>query len=105
MYLDSLICQNHAFTPGLLDLGFTQWKESGIQNVKDLYVDFDMIHQHDVLEVINKFNPIKNVLLKENVIGMTIIKQSWGKVLGLQMDSDTWEEFLMNTEYVTVQLM
>lgn len=39
MYLDSPICQNHAFTPGFLDSGFTQWERKGIKRIKDLYID------------------------------------------------------------------
>lgn len=39
MYLDSPICQNHAFSPGLLDSGFAQWEKNDIQRIKDLYID------------------------------------------------------------------
>lgn len=40
MYPDiPTICQNHAFSPGLLDSGFTQWEKNSIQRLKDLYID------------------------------------------------------------------
>lgn len=39
MYLDSPICQNHAFSPGLLDSGFAQWEKNDIQRIKYLYID------------------------------------------------------------------
>lgn len=37
MYLDSPICNNHAFPPGLNDLFFSKWKDKGILTIQDLY--------------------------------------------------------------------
>lgn len=39
IYLDSPICKNHAFTPGLHDKVFSQWKQKGLISIRDLYID------------------------------------------------------------------
>lgn len=39
IYLDTPICENHAFTPGLNDIVFSAWKHRGISKVSDLYIE------------------------------------------------------------------
>ena len=36
--MDTSICENHSFTPGLNDFVFSTWKQRGICNVGDLYI-------------------------------------------------------------------
>lgn len=38
MYVDTPICDNHSFIPGLNYIVFAAWKERGICNIGDLYV-------------------------------------------------------------------
>ena len=38
-YIDSPICQNHAFAPGLNDPAFNSWTQKGIREIKDLYLE------------------------------------------------------------------
>lgn len=38
-YLDSPICKNHAFSPGLSDSVFLMWQQRGINDLNALYVD------------------------------------------------------------------
>lgn len=39
LYIDSPICWNHAFQPGLTDSSFQSWREAGIVKMKDLYIE------------------------------------------------------------------
>lgn len=39
IYLDTPICENHSFTPGLTDSVFSTWKQSSICTIGDLYVN------------------------------------------------------------------
>lgn len=39
MYIDSPICKNHAFLPGLSDRVFADWKLKGIKDISALYLD------------------------------------------------------------------
>lgn len=38
-YLDTPICNNHAFKPGLEDMTFVIWRRKGICSLKDIYMD------------------------------------------------------------------
>ena len=38
-YLDSPICNNHAFTPGMSDFVFVMWQERGICDLNSLYIE------------------------------------------------------------------
>lgn len=39
MYLDTPICNNHAFKPGLDDITFATWREKGLSLLKHFYID------------------------------------------------------------------
>lgn len=39
IYIDTPICENHSFLPGLNDVVFSTWKRRGICNIGDLYID------------------------------------------------------------------
>lgn len=39
IYVDTPVCENHSFTPGLTDGVFSTWKQSGICTIGDLYVN------------------------------------------------------------------
>ena len=39
IYIDTPICENQAFTPGLNDVVFSPWKQRGISSVSDLYIE------------------------------------------------------------------
>lgn len=39
VYIDTPICENHSFIPGLNDIVFSTWKHKGVCNIKDLYID------------------------------------------------------------------
>ncbi len=38
-YLYSPICKNHAFSPGLQDKVFSQWKQKGLISIRGLYIE------------------------------------------------------------------
>ena len=39
MYTDTPICNNHYFIPGINDAAFFDWKQKGIVNINDLYIE------------------------------------------------------------------
>ena len=39
MYTDTPICNNHSFIPGINDAAFFDWKQKGIVNINDLYIE------------------------------------------------------------------
>lgn len=39
VYIDTPICENHSFIPRLNDIVFSTWKQKGVCNIKDLYID------------------------------------------------------------------
>ncbi len=43
IYLDSPICKNHAFTPGLQNKVFSQWKQKSLISIRDLQVHLNKL--------------------------------------------------------------
>lgn len=80
IYLDTPICHNHAFPPGLHDKFFLQWKQIGITTIKDLYNEgkfssFDQLKQHHALAPANFFRYLQvRDFIRKNITDFEVLK-------------------------------
>lgn len=74
--------------------------------------NFQNLYKHETLEAINRFDPHKSgaishfyhILLNQNAIGTSAIKQAWSDEFRVEIAEDTWSDCLRNVHKCSVNL-